>query len=88
MASESKEKSYPIEEALRAQNALRHLAGLGTEQFPLSAFIGMISDEIEILRDQGFTDQQIAEAIGRNSRIAVTADDIYEGYATPEQRHN
>lgn len=87
MTTESQERTYPIEEALRAQRALRHLAGLGQEQFPLSAFIGMVSDEIEILRRQGHTDQQIADAICRYSRIAVTADEIASHYAPPEDRH-
>ena len=87
MTSESQEKTYPIEEALRAQKALRQLAGLGQEQFPLSAFIGMVSDEIEILRRQGHTDQQIADAICRYSRISVTADEIASNYASPDERH-
>ena len=87
MSTESNEKTYPLEEALRAQKALRQLAGLGQEQFPVSAFIGMISDEIEILRRMGHTDQQIADAISRNSRITVNADDIDSNYASPESRH-
>ena len=86
MSTESNEKAYPIEEALRAQKALRQLAGLGLEQFPLSAFIGMVSDEIEILRRMGHTDQQIADTISRNSRITVKADDIESNYASPENR--
>ncbi len=46
-------KTYPIEQALRAQKALREAAGLGPEMFPVEAFVGMISDEIEQLRSQG-----------------------------------
>ncbi len=38
---------YPVEEAIRAQKALREAAGLGPEQFPIQAFVGMISDEVE-----------------------------------------
>lgn len=87
MTTNSEEKTYPIEEALRAQNALRQIAGLEQEQFPVAAFVGMISDEIEILRRQGHTDQQIADAVTRNSSIAITPDDIAANYATPEERH-
>jgi len=83
----SEEKTYPIEEALRAQNALRKIAGLAPEQFPVAAFVGMISDEIEILRRKGHTDQQIADAISKNSSIAITPEDIAANYATPQQRH-
>lgn len=87
MAIQSDTKTYPIEEALRAQKALRQLAGLGQEQFPVSAFVGMISDEIETLRKQGQTDQQIADVIGQNSSIVITPEDIAANYATPDQRH-
>ena len=87
MTSNSEGKTYPLEEALRAQNALRQMAGLEREQFPVAAFVGMISDEIEILRRQGHTDQQIADAISKNSSIVITPDDIAANYATPEQRH-
>jgi hypothetical protein len=47
--------TYPIEEAMKAQKSLRDAAGLGPEQFPLLAFVGMISDEIEMLRNRGKT---------------------------------
>ena len=78
---------YPVEEAVRAQKALRKLAGLGPEMFPIQAFVGMISDEVETLRAQGYTDEQIAQAISANSTIAITAEDIAANYAPPEQRH-
>ena len=55
MTAHSEDRTYPIEEALRAQNALRQIARLEAEQFPLSAFVGMISDEIEVLRRKGHT---------------------------------
>lgn len=87
MTSNSDGRTYPIEEALRAQNALRQMAGLEREQFPVAAFVGMISDEIEILRRQGRTDQQIADAISQHSSIEITSDDIAANYATPEERH-
>ena len=80
-------KSYPLEEAIRAQNALRKLAGLGAEMFPIQSFVGMISDEIETLRKQGHTDQEIASTISASSKIDITAKDIAEHYAWPEDRH-
>jgi hypothetical protein len=55
--------------------------------FPVQAFIGMISDEIEVLREQGHTDEDIANLITSNSAISVTADEIAKNYATPQQRH-
>ncbi len=80
-------KSYPIEEALKAQAALRNLAGLAPEQFPLQAFVGMVSDEIEHLRQLGHTDETIATVIQSHSNIEITAEQIAENYAAPELRH-
>jgi hypothetical protein len=80
-------KSYPLEEAVQAQKALRNLAGLGPETFPVEAFVGMISDEIELLRNAGHTSEQIAHVITTNSKIEITAAEIDQYYATPEQRH-
>ncbi len=87
MSEDTDKKTYPLAEALRAQSALREMAGLGPEQFPMQAFVGMISDEVEALRKQGHTDQDIARAIAANSSITITAQEIAEYYATPEERH-
>lgn len=80
-------KTYPIEEALKAQRSLRDAAGLEPEQFPMEAFVGMISDEIESLRKRGRTDDEIASIIRSNSAIEITAAEIEQNYASPEQRH-
>ena len=62
----TKPKLYTLDEALKAQTALRAQAGLGPEMFPLEAFVGMISDEIESLRKCGKSDDEIA-AVSRSS---------------------
>ncbi len=80
-------KTYPIESALRAQKALREAAGLPPEQFPVQAFVGMVSDEIEALRSQGKGDEEIASLIVGSSGIEITASEIAENYASPEARH-
>lgn len=79
-------KMYPIEEALKAQRSLRQAAGLGPEHFPIQAFVGMISDEIQSLRERGKTDDEIASIIRRNSAIEISAAEIAENYAPPEKR--
>ena len=81
------DKSYPVQEAIRAQQALRGLAGLEPEMFPIQAFVGMISDEVEALRKQGHTDAQIAKTIEENSKIEITAEEVADYYASPEERH-
>ena len=77
---------YPVEEAVRAQKALRDAAGLGPEMFPVQAFVGMISDEVEQLRHRGKSDEEIASLIEANSEIRITAAEIAENYASPEER--
>ena len=81
-------KVYPLEQALQAQQALRSAAGLGPEMFPIGAFVGMISDEIEQLRSQGKTDGDIAALITASSSIEITASEIAENYASPDDRHS
>lgn len=77
----------PLEQAIAAQKALRSLAGLGPETFPLQAFVGMISDEIEQLRKLGHTDEEIARVIAAHSSIQISAAEIAQNYAPPEERH-
>jgi hypothetical protein len=79
-------KTYSLEQAIRAQKALRDAAGLSPEMFPVQAFVGMISDEIKKLRSQGKSDQDIATLIAANSNIQITAAEIAEHYAPPEER--
>jgi hypothetical protein len=55
--------------------------------FPIEAFVGMVSDEIEKLRSQGKTDSEIATLITENSTIEITAEEISANYAPPEDRH-
>ena len=81
-------KAYPVEQAILAQKALREAAGLGPEMFPIQAFVGMISDEVETLRAQGKTDEEIATLIKAHSDIRITASEIAENYASPDQRHS
>lgn len=78
---------YSLEEALKAQRALRSAAGLAPETFPKQAFVGMISDEIECLRARGKSDSDIASLIQQNSAIEITPDEIVQFYASPEERH-
>ena len=79
-------KMDSVEEAVKALNALRAAAGLGPEQFPVQAFVGMISDEIESMRKRGKTDDDIADVVRKSSAIDITGAEIAENYATPEER--
>lgn len=87
MQSESDQQHYPVEEAVKAQKALRQVAGLGPEMFPVQAFVGMISDEIESLRKLGTSDEEIVALIHQHSSIEITEKDISEYFVPAEQRH-
>lgn len=77
---------FTIEEAVKAQKALRAAAQLPPEQFPVEAFVGMISDEIEAMRKHGKSDEEIADVVRQNSSIEITASEIRQHYAPPEER--
>lgn len=79
-------KLFTLDEALKAQRALRTQAGLGPEMFPMQAFVGMISDEIDSLRKSGKSDDEIAAVIRSNSSIEITGSEIAEYFASAEQR--
>lgn len=76
-----------LKAALEAQNALRASAGLKPELFPIPEFVGMISDEIEQLRRQGKSDDEIADIIRSNSPIQISGREISQYYAPPEARN-
>ena len=78
--------SFTLEEAIAAQRAMRRNLGLDEETFPVPAFVGMVSDEIEKLRSAGRSDGEIADIVRQATGKTIAADDIAEHYATPEQR--
>lgn len=86
-ATEAHQQNYPLEEALKAQAALRTAARMPPERFPLPEIIGMFSDEIEALRNQGRPDDEIAAIICGSSTMRVTAEELQKFYASPEDRH-
>jgi hypothetical protein len=75
-----------LPQALAAQKALRDSLGMPDEQFPLPAFIGMVSDEIEQARAAGRDDAAIAALLSQAGGTQVSAADIARFYAPPEQR--
>ena len=74
------------QQAADAQTALRKALGLPPEQFPLPAFVGMVSDEIEQLRAVGQSNDQIAAIISQVTGVTISAEAIATFYASPEAR--
>jgi len=78
--------TFNLEQALKAQQALRTAADLPDEQFPLQAFVGMLSDEIEALRKNNKSDAEIAGLINKAAGTQLTTAEISENYASPDSR--
>lgn len=79
-------ETFSAFDAVAVQRELRQELGLDAEVFPLPAFIGMISDEIQLWREAGRTDSEIAEAIRKAIGHKIDAGDIAQFYAPPEER--
>ena len=79
--------TFSLPQALRAQKAMRDALGLDEERFPVPAFVGMVSDEIEQLRARGQSDEAIAELIHKASGCRIDPVDLARYYATPGDRH-
>ena len=78
--------TFSIDQAIGAQRRLRSSLGLEDERFPLPAFIGMISDEIEMMRQAGRTDADIVAVIADATGERIAPEDLARHYAPPEQR--
>ncbi len=78
--------TFTAEDALTTTRALRAALGLGAEQFPAGAFIGMVSDEIEQLCTAGKDDSAIAALIAEATGKPVTAELIADHYVPAEER--
>jgi hypothetical protein len=65
-----------LDEALATQKALRAAAGLPEERFGVPEVIGMLSDEIEALRDSGRDDAEIARLIADASGLELDGEDV------------
>ena len=71
----AEEKTYTADQVATAARELRQAAGAGEEHFPAGQVISMLSDEIRLLRERGFTNQQIAD-LCTGFDIEVTAADL------------
>ena len=78
--------TFSAEEAVAVQRELRRSLGLGAEAFPLPAFVGMISDEIEQFRAAGKSDADIAAVIKTTVGRDVRPEDLSRFYASPDER--
>ena len=82
----TEEPTFSVEEAVATQRALRGALGLQDERFPLPAFVGMISDEIEQMRQAGHSDDDVRAIITSTTGQTLSADQLQRFYAPPEAR--
>lgn len=80
------EITFSANDAVAAQQELRRRLGLGDEQFTLSAFVAMLSDEIEKMRTAGHGDAEVAASIAHATGKPLSADDIGKYFARSEAR--
>ncbi len=78
--------AFSAQEAITVQREMRRALGLAAETFPLPAFIGMISDEIEQFRAVGRSDADVAALIRATTGREVDPADIAKFYASPAAR--
>jgi hypothetical protein len=86
MPDPDRDDLFTAEEAVVAQRDLRHAVGLKSELFPLPAFIGKISDEIEQMRAAGFDDGEIAMTVRDSIGREISGEEIARHYAPAEKR--
>lgn len=67
--------TYTADEIATAARELREAAGAGEEQFTKEQAISMLSDEIRMLRERGFSNDEIAELF-TGFDIEVTAAEL------------
>ena len=79
--------TFTLEEAVRAQRALRAAIGLDDERFPVPAFVEMISDEIEQARAAGRSDADVAAIVAEVTGHRIDPADIDRHYVAPADRH-
>jgi hypothetical protein len=82
----SDETTFSLAEALAAQKALREAAGAEEEMFDLADVIGMVSDEIDMLKEQGRTADQIAAMVQKSTGKPVTGADVDKYYVPVDER--
>lgn len=67
--------SYTADQVARAARELREAAGASPERFSAPQVVSMLSDEIRLLRERGFTDQRIADLFN-GFDIQASCEDI------------
>jgi hypothetical protein len=80
------ETTFSLAEALAAQKELRDAAGAEEEVFELADVVGMVSEEIDMLKEQDRSLADIAALVQKATGKPVTAEDIEKYYVPADER--
>ena len=75
-------QTYTADQVAVAARELRQAAGSDEERFTGADVIRMLSDEVRLLRERGFTDAYIADLL-TGFDICVSAADVGQNTAAP-----
>ncbi len=78
--------SFTAEQAAAANRSLRAALGLRPQEFTTQQFVGMISEEIEQLREAGKTDDDIAQLLEKEVGVFISSDSIRRFYSDETER--
>ena len=84
--SDGSDVVYTVDQVATCNTALRTALGKPPEHFTQAQFVGMISDEIEQLRAQGWSDAEIASLVAESTESVMDAEAIAAHFAPPELR--
>lgn len=81
----SEQLTYTADQVARAARELRDAAGAPQQRFTAPQVIAMLSDEVRLLRERGFSDDRIADLF-ISFDIQISADEVAR-YALPTDRN-
>ena len=82
----SEDLVFTVDQIAACNTALRTALGLRPEHVSTEKFVAMISEEIEQLRGQGWTDAEIADLVAESTGSVISADEIGRFYAPVSSR--
>ena len=82
----AEDEGFSADQTASATIALRAELGLPPQRFPIETFVGMISDEIEAMRDAGKSDGDISRILRERCAIDIDAATLARHYASPNER--
>jgi hypothetical protein len=75
--------TYTADQIARAARELRDAAGAPEQRFTSPQVVAMLSDEVRLLRERGFSDERIAELFSGFEIQASTEEIARYAQATP-----